>query len=157
MRLRWCRQTQEEEESKNTGKGTVGAVALDASGNIAVATSTGGITNKKFGRVGDTPIIGGGTYANNQTCAVSCTGDGEFFIRLVTAYDVASLVQYKLVALGEACQAAVDKLTQLGGEGGLIAVDTKGNVELKFNCESMLRGWKNDRGEGSINIWPDGE
>ncbi|MCE6991227.1 isoaspartyl peptidase/L-asparaginase family protein [Dyadobacter sp. CY323] len=144
---------QEKEEGKNTGKGTVGAVALDESGNIAVATSTGGITNKKFGRVGDSPVIGGGTYADNHTCAVSCTGDGEFFIRLVTAYDVASLVRYKNIMLSEACDTAIQKLTQLGGEGGLIALDTKGNVELKFNCESMLRAWKNDRGEGSINVW----
>ncbi|WP_031526497.1 isoaspartyl peptidase/L-asparaginase family protein [Dyadobacter crusticola] len=148
---------QKKEEGRNTGKGTVGAVALDAAGNLAVATSTGGITNKKFGRVGDSPVIGGGTYANNQTCAVSCTGDGEFFIRLVSAYDVAAMVEYKGASLHEACNTQMEKLTGLGGEGGLIAVDTKGNVELVFNCESMLRAWKNDRGEGSTRIWADPE
>jgi L-asparaginase / beta-aspartyl-peptidase len=148
---------QEKEDGKNTGKGTVGAVALDQSGNVAVATSTGGITNKKFGRVGDSPVIGGGTYASNESCAVSCTGDGEFFIRLVTAYDVAALVQYKNLELHAACQTAIDKLTALGGEGGLIAVNAKGNVELVFNCESMLRAWKNHLGEGKTLVWSGSE
>ena len=145
---------QQQETGNNTGKGTVGAVALDAAGNLAVATSTGGITNKKYGRVGDTPVIGGGTYASNQSCAVSCTGDGEFFIRLVTAYDVAALVKYKEMKLSEACDTAIHKMTKLGGEGGLIALDTQGNVELVFNCDSMLRAWKNHRNEGKICIWP---
>jgi beta-aspartyl-peptidase (threonine type) len=148
---------QQKETGNNTGKGTVGAVALDEFGNLAVATSTGGITNKKYGRVGDSPIIGGGTYANNRACAVSCTGDGEFFIRLVTAYDIASLVQYKEMKLGEACDTAIHKLTGLGGEGGLIALDTQGNVQLVFNCESMLRAWKNHLGQGNVCIWPDSE
>jgi len=102
-------------------------------------------------------VIGGGTYANNHACAVSCTGDGEFFTRLVTAYDVASLVQYKNMQLSEACETAIDKLTQLGGEGGLIAVDISGNVALKCNCESMLRAWKNDRGEGETAVWREPE
>ncbi|WP_439556090.1 isoaspartyl peptidase/L-asparaginase family protein [Dyadobacter sp.] len=146
---------QEKEERSNTGKGTVGAVALDEAGNLAVATSTGGISNKKFGRVGDTPVIGGGTYASNQSCAVSCTGDGEFFIRLVSAYDVAAQMEYKGASLKEACRNQIAKLTRLGGEGGLIAVDSRGNVELAFNCESMLRAWKNSRGEGSTRIWAD--
>ena len=150
-------EAQKKENGNNTGKGTVGAVACDQAGNLAVATSTGGITNKKFGRVGDSPVIGGGTYANNNCCAVSCTGDGEFFIRLVTAYDIASLIQYKGADLTEACRIAVQKLTVLGGEGGLIALDTSGNVELVFNCESMLRAWKNHRGEGRIGIWADQE
>lgn len=150
-------EAQQKEAGNNTGKGTVGAVALDQSGNLAVATSTGGITNKKYGRVGDSPVIGGGTYANNETCAVSCTGDGEFFIRLVTAYDVASLMQYKNMKLSEACDAAVHKLTTLGGEGGLIALDRQGNVQLVFNCESMLRAWMNDRGQRDTCIWKNGE
>jgi beta-aspartyl-peptidase (threonine type) len=146
-------EAQEQEEGNNTGKGTVGAVALDELGNLAVATSTGGITNKKYGRVGDSPIIGGGTYANNQSCAVSCTGDGEYFIRLVSAYDISSLLQYKGINLSEACNTHIHKLTALGGEGGLIAIDAAGNAELVFNCESMLRAWKNQLGEGYIRIW----
>lgn len=121
--------------------GTVGAVALDVHGNLAAATSTGGMTNKKHGRVGDTPIIGAGTYANNRTCAISCTGHGEFFIRAVVAYDISCLMEYKGLSLKEACRAVVhDKLVKLGGEGGLIAVDAKGNVELPFNSEGMYRG-----------------
>jgi beta-aspartyl-peptidase (threonine type) len=144
---------QQKTEANNTGKGTVGAVALDEMGNVAVATSTGGITNKRYGRVGDSPVIGGGTYANNSACAVSCTGDGEYFIRLVSAHDIACLVQYKDLKLGEACNVLLDKLTALGGEGGMIAVDTSGNVEFAFNCESMLRAWKNDRGQGGVGIW----
>jgi len=153
QRRRELMKARKKENSSNTGKSTVGAVALDQHGNLAVATSTGGITNKKFGRVGDSPVIGGGTYANNQSCAVSCTGDGEFFIRLVSAYDVASLVQYKQMKLCDACDHVMHKLTLLGGEGGLIGLDAKGNVELVFNCESMLRAWTNHRGEGNTCIW----
>ena len=122
--------------------GTVGAVACDSEGNLAAATSTGGMTNKQFGRVGDCPIIGAGNYANNNTCAVSCTGDGEFFIRAVAAYDVSCLIEYKKFSLKQACEIVVkDKLVKLGGEGGLIAVDTKGNTELCFNSAGMYRGW----------------
>ena len=129
----------------NTEKkfGTVGAVALDMHGNIAAATSTGGMTNKKFGRVGDSPVIGAGTYANNKTCAISCTGHGEFFIRSVVAYDVSCLMEYKGLGLKEACDIVVkDKLVQIGGEGGLIAIDTQGNIELSFNSEGMYRAMK---------------
>ena len=116
--------------------GTVGAVALDVHGNIAAATSTGGMTNKKFGRVGDSPMIGAGTYANNASCAVSCTGHGEFFIRAVVAYDVACLVEYKGLTLAQACEKVVnDKLVKLGGEGGLIALDKEGNISLVVNSE----------------------
>lgn len=147
-------EARKETEHANTGKGTVGAVAIDEKGNLAVATSTGGITNKKFGRVGDSAIIGGGTYANNDTCAVSCTGDGEYFIRLVTAYDVSCRIAYEGLTLKEACKIAVlEKLTAIGGEGGLIAIDRHGNFELVFNCESMLRAWKNDQGDGETAIW----
>jgi beta-aspartyl-peptidase (threonine type) len=121
--------------------GTVGAVALDVHGNLAAGTSTGGMTNKKFNRVGDSPIIGAGTYANNNTCAISCTGHGEFFIRAVVAYDISCLMEYKGLSLREACNVVVmDKLVKLGGEGGLIAVDKNGNIELPFNSEGMYRG-----------------
>ncbi len=123
-------------------KGTVGAVALDQYGNIAAATSTGGMTNKKFGRVGDTPIPGAGVWADNKTCAVSCTGHGEFFIRWVVAYDVACLMEYKGLSLKDAVNTVVkDKLVKAGGEGGLIALDVYGNLELSFNSEGMYRAW----------------
>ncbi|ADB40142.1 isoaspartyl peptidase/L-asparaginase family protein [Spirosoma linguale] len=146
--------TQLDHSKRNTGKGTVGAVALDQDGNLASATSTGGLTNKKYGRVGDTPVIGAGTYANNQTCAVSCTGYGEFFIRSVVAHDISCLMEYKGLSLKKACAYVVqDKLKTMGGEGGLIAVDRAGNVELPFNSEGMYRGWRNDVGEGEIAIF----
>lgn len=120
--------------------GTVGAVALDVYGNIAAATSTGGMTNKKFGRAGDSPIIGAGTYANNKTCAVSCTGHGEFFIRSVVAYDISCLMEYKGLSLKDACDEVVHKkLVKIGGEGGLVALDANGNIELPFNSEGMYR------------------
>lgn len=122
--------------------GTVGAVALDANGNLAAATSTGGMTNKKFGRIGDSPIIGAGTYANNNTCAVSCTGHGELFIRAVVAYDISCLMEYKGLSLQEACNVVVhDKLVKIQGEGGLVAIDKHGNIELPFNSEGMYRGY----------------
>ncbi len=125
---------------KEQKKGTVGAVALDMQGNLAAATSTGGMTNKKWGRVGDTPIIGAGTYANNATCAVSCTGHGEFFIEQVVAYDVHCLMLYKNLSLQQATEFVVlDKLKKLDAEGGLIAIDNKGNCSLVFNSEGMYR------------------
>jgi len=136
--------------------GTVGAVALDVFGNISAGTSTGGMTNKKHGRVGDTPIIGAGTYANNQTCAVSCTGHGEFFIRSVVAYDISCLIEYKGFSLKEACNLVVkDKLVKIGGEGGLIALDAKGNVELCFNSEGMYRASKKSNEEVYLGIYKD--
>ena len=122
--------------------GTVGAVACDANGNVAAATSTGGMTNKQWGRVGDSPIIGAGTYANNKTCAISCTGHGEPFIRAVTAYDVSCLMEYKGLSLEEAMNSVVnDKLLKIDGDGGMIGVDAKGNVALIFNSEGMYRGY----------------
>jgi beta-aspartyl-peptidase (threonine type) len=120
--------------------GTVGAVACDSAGRLAAATSTGGMTNKKFGRVGDTPLVGLGTYAD-ETCAVSGTGHGEFFMLGVTAYDVAARMKYKNVSLEEAARETIDRLAAVGGEGGLIAVDTHGNITLPFNSEGMYRGW----------------
>lgn len=121
--------------------GTVGAVACDFEGNLAAATSTGGMTNKKYGRVGDSPIVGLGTYADNHTCAVSCTGHGEFFMLGVAAYDVAARMKYKNLSLQDAAQETIDYLTQIGGEGGLIAVDAFGNVTLPFNSAGMYRGY----------------
>jgi beta-aspartyl-peptidase (threonine type) len=134
--------------------GTVGAVAIDIKGNLAAATSTGGMTNKRFGRVGDTPIIGAGTYANNNTCAISCTGHGEFFIRAVVAYDISCLMEYKGLTLKAACEYVVkDKLVKMGGEGGLIAIDKDGNIELPFNSEGMYRAWKKEGEETNVKIY----
>ncbi len=134
--------------------GTVGAVAFDKHGNLAAATSTGGMTNKKFGRVGDTAMIGAGTYANNNTCAISCTGHGEFFIRSVVAYDISCLMEYKGFSLKQACDLVVkDKLVKIGGEGGLIAIDNLGNIELAFNSDGMYRASKKEGEEIFIGIY----
>ena len=136
--------------------GTVGAVACDQDGNIAAATSTGGMTNKQFGRIGDSPIIGIGTYANNKTCAISCTGHGEIFIKAVAAYDVSCLMEYKKFTLQEACEEVVlKKLVALNGEGGLIGMDAKGNAALVFNSAGMYRGLKNSDSENFVAIYGD--
>lgn len=121
--------------------GTVGAVATDQFGNVAAATSTGGLTNKRYGRLGDSAVIGAGNYASNHTCAVSCTGYGEYFIRAVVGYDVAALMEYKGLSLHDACKVVLDKLTSIGGEGGFIAADAQGNLELVFNTEGMYRAY----------------
>ncbi len=122
--------------------GTVGAVALDMKGHLAAATSTGGLTNKKYGRIGDSSLIGAGVYANDKTCAISCTGYGEFFIRGVVAYDISCLMEYKGLSLDEAARTAImEKQTAMGGEGGIIGVDVQGNISLTFNSEGMYRGW----------------
>lgn len=124
--------------------GTVGAVAVDAEGNVAAATSTGGMTNKAWGRVGDSPLIGAGTYANNKTCAISCTGHGEYFIRGVIAYDTSCRIEYGGQNLKQAASKVIDeKLKSMGGDGGLIAVDSSGNICMPFNTEGMYRGMKN--------------
>ncbi|MHA6249212.1 isoaspartyl peptidase/L-asparaginase family protein [Pontibacter sp. CAU 1760] len=134
--------------------GTVGAVALDQDGNVAAATSTGGMTNKRYNRIGDTPIIGAGTYANNNTCAISCTGHGEYFMRAVVAYDVSCLIEYKGYTLQQACDEVVmQKLKQFGGEGGLIAVNTSGEVALPFNSEGMYRASKVNAAETLVAIY----
>lgn len=134
--------------------GTVGAVALDKAGNLAAATSTGGMTNKKFGRVGDAPIIGAGTYANNQTCAVSCTGWGEFFIRLVVAKTVSDLMEYKNYSVQQAADELImKKVPALGGDGGLIAVDKNGNFSMPFNTEGMYRGYIKSDGKAVVKIY----
>lgn len=125
--------------------GTVGCVALDINGNLAAGTSTGGMTNKRYGRIGDSPIIGAGTYANNKTCAVSCTGHGEYFIRHVVAYDLSALMEYKNMTLKEAANYIVmDKLKKAGGKGGLIALDRNGNIAMVFNTAGMFRGYKKE-------------
>lgn len=133
--------------------GTVGAVALDQNGDLAAATSTGGTTNKRPGRVGDSPIIGAGTYANNATCAVSATGDGEYFIRAMVAYDVSALMEYRGMSLKEAAQTVLDKVARLGGTGGLIAIDRKGNIALPFNTSGMYRGYVDPNGKFVIEIY----
>ncbi|MBL1180994.1 MAG: isoaspartyl peptidase/L-asparaginase [Bacteroidetes bacterium] len=143
-----------EEPFKDEKFGTVGAVALDKHGNLAAGTSTGGMTNKKFGRVGDSPIIGAGNYANNTTCAVSCTGHGEYFIRNVVAYDVAALIKYKNYSLQQACNEVINiKLKQQGGEGGLIAIDKNGNIQMPFNTKGMYRGYKLQNNQSGIFIF----
>ncbi len=134
--------------------GTVGAVALDLHGNLAAATSTGGLTNKRYGRIGDTPIIGAGTYANNKTCAISCTGVGEYYIRAVVGHDISCLMEYKGLSLEEACNELVHhKLMEMGGEGGLIGIDAKGNITMPFNSEGMYRGMKKKDGDFVVEIY----
>jgi len=133
--------------------GTVGAVALDQNGNLAAATSTGGTTNKRAGRVGDSPVIGAGTYANNATCAVSATGDGEYFVRATVAHDVSALMEYRGMSLTEAAQSVIDKVAKLGGSGGLIAIDRQGNIALPFNTSGMYRGYVDPNGKFVVEIY----
>ena len=136
--------------------GTVGAVALDQNGNIFVGTSTGGMTNKRFGRIGDTPIIGAGTYANNQTCGISATGHGEYFIRAVVAHDISSLMQYKGLDLQQAAEVVIqDKLKKLGGEGGVVGLDAKGNIMMTFNSAGMFRGYITKESQPVVMIFKD--
>lgn len=143
-----------EELLKDKKFGTVGAVACDSNGNLAAATSTGGMTNKKYGRIGDSPVIGSGTYANNLTCAISCTGHGEMFIRAVAAYDVSCLMEYRGLSLQEAMDIVVnEKLVQIGGEGGMIGVDAKGNFSLVLNSAGMYRGAKDNKGFNQVEIY----
>lgn len=138
--------------------GTVGAVALDKEGNIAAATSTGGMTNKRYGRVGDVPIIGAGTYADNASCAVSATGHGEFFIRAVVGHEIAAQMKYAGKTLEEAADEVVMKqLVDLKGEGGVIAIDREGNIAMPFNSEGMYRGYIREKGQGKTYIYKDEE
>jgi beta-aspartyl-peptidase (threonine type) len=143
-----------EELMRDKKFGTVGAVACDSKGNLAGATSTGGMTNKKYGRIGDSPMIGAGTYANNATCAISCTGHGEMFIRSVAAYDVSCLMEYKGMSLQEAMDTVVNtKLVALHGEGGMIGVDAKGNAAMVLNSAGMYRAMKNSKGIQEVSIY----
>jgi beta-aspartyl-peptidase (threonine type) len=139
-------------EAEKPAMGTVGAVACDKNGDLAAATSTGGMTNKKFGRVGDTPLIGSGTYAD-ELCAVSCTGHGEYFMRGVTAYDVSARMRYKRITLDEAARETIQRLTEIKGEGGLIAVDAEGKLSLPFNSDGMYRGWISGDGTPHTEIY----
>ncbi len=141
-------------EIKDKKFGTIGAVACDKDGNIAAATSTGGMTNKKYGRIGDSPLIGCGTYANNNTCAISCTGHGEIFIQAVAAYDVSALMEYKGLSLKAAAeQVVLEKLVKMNGEGGLIGVDAKGNYAMVLNSAGMYRGVKSSDGTNEVAIY----
>lgn len=143
-------------KEKDAKMGTVGCVALDKYGNLAAGTSTGGRTYKKYGRVGDVPVIGAGTYANNKTCAISCTGHGEFFIRNVVAHSISDLMDYRRLSLMEAANRIVHgTLKQQGGEGGVIGIDKDGNIIMSFNSSGMFRGYKLDKGEKVIKIYED--
>ena len=134
--------------------GTVGAVGLDKYGNIVAGTSTGGMTNKKFGRVGDAPIIGAGTYANNKTCGISATGHGEYFIRAVVAHDIAAIMEYKGLGIQEAADIVIqEKLVDLGGEGGVIGLDAKGNIMISFNSNGMFRGYIKNKDDPKVFIY----
>jgi len=141
---------------KREKNGTVGCCALDKNGNLAAGTSTGGMSNKRYNRVGDAPIIGAGTYANNNSCAVSATGHGEFFIRWTVAHDISALMQYKGLSLKEASELVVnDKLVKAGGSGGVICVDKSGNVSMPFNSEGMFRGFATADGKEGVFIYKD--
>lgn len=136
--------------------GTVGAVALDQYGNLAAGTSTGGMSDKKYGRIGDSPVIGAGTYARNSTCAVSATGWGEFFIRLAVAHDISAMIEYAGLSLEEAADSVImKKLPALGGDGGIIALDQSGNISMKFNTEGMYRGYIREKGDAQTFIYND--
>ena len=143
-----------DEDIKDSKFGTVGCVALDKNGNITAGTSTGGMTNKRWNRIGDSPIIGAGTYANNNTCGVSSTGWGEYFIRGNVAYDVSAQMEYKGISLKEATHDVIqNKLTKLGGTGGIVALDKKGNMSFEFNTAGMYRASMNDKGELVVKIY----
>lgn len=141
------------EKEKDSKFGTVGCVALDKYGNLAAGTSTGGMTNKRWNRVGDSPIIGAGTYANNKTCAVSSTGWGEFFIRSVVAHDISAMMEYKNLKLNEATKTAIEKVANLGGDGGVIAIDKKGNISFEFNTAGMYRASIDKQGKLYIGMY----
>jgi L-asparaginase / beta-aspartyl-peptidase len=129
-------------------------VAIDQQGNLAAGTSTGGQLNKRYGRVGDSPIIGGGTYASNESCAISCTGHGEMFMRQVVAYDVAAIMLYKGVNIEQATEEVISqKLTKVGGEGGVIALDHSGNFSMRYNTEGMFRGFITEDGNCETHIF----
>lgn len=143
----------ERTKTNNDNTGTVGCVVLDSHGNLCAGTSTGGMTNKRYGRIGDTPVIGAGTYANNKTCAVSCTGHGEYYIRLGFARDISALMEYKNLTVQDACKTEIAKLTELNGTGGVIAIDQQGNIAMEFNTSGMFRGFIKSTGEKEVAIF----
>lgn len=149
------KETQTQTHPLNKNPGTVGTVALDQKGNIVAGTSTGGLTNKRFGRVGDSPMIGAGTYANNNTCGVSASGTGEYFMRAVVAYDISALMEYKKLTLDEAADTVIDKITKMGGDGGFIALDSKGDPAVRFNTEGMTVGYLDPAGEPLVFLYKD--
>jgi len=146
-------QKRERERTEKDNTGTVGCAVLDTYGNICAGTSTGGMTNKKYGRIGDSPVIGAGTYANNKTCAVSCTGHGEYYIRLGFARDISALMEYQNMSVEEACAEEIRKLGELGGTGGVIGIDSEGNVAMEFNTSGMFRGYIKSSGDKEIAIF----
>lgn len=155
-KLRHSSKFQLDHSDPDTKFGTVGAVACDQFQNLAAATSTGGMTNKGWGRIGDSPLIGIGNYANNKTCAVSCTGSGEYFIRGVVAYDLSCLMEFKELSLDQAAQEAIHRrLLKINGDGGLIAVDAQANVSMPFNTEGMYRGMRHSNGQNYVRIYED--
>jgi len=144
------------DELKNIKYGTVGCVALDKKGNLAAGTSTGGMTNKKWNRIGDVPIIGAGNYANNKTCAISATGWGEFFIRNVVAHDISALMEYKGLKISEASKIVInEKVAKLGGDGGVIGIDKNGNIAMEMNTNGMYRAHMNSKGDIVVKIYND--
>lgn len=152
--LQAANEAKDQQETGEKKFGTVGAVACDSNGNVAAATSTGGMTNKKYGRIGDSPVIGAGTYANNKTCAVSSTGHGEMFIRAVVAYDIHALMDYKGLSLESAAEEVVNKkLMAIGGDGGVIGVDKNGNAALVMNCPGMYRAVRSSDGTNEVAIY----
>ncbi|MCL4103770.1 UNVERIFIED_CONTAM: hypothetical protein GTU68_029087 [Idotea baltica] len=157
-RSKQLERAKEKENEENDFKfGTVGVAVLDKQGNLAAGTSTGGMTNKRWGRIGDSPVIGAGTYANNATCALSCTGHGEFFIRYAVAHDISALMEYKKKGIQAAADAVImKKLVAAGGSGGVIGIDAKGNVAMSFNSKGMYRGFFRQRDAGPwVGIYGD--
>ena len=152
-RLNSVRNAKKRDSIQDNKFGTVGCVALDKFGNITSGTSTGGMTNKKWNRIGDVPIIGAGTYANNNTCGISSTGWGEYFIRNVVAYDISSQIEYLKIDINQAAKNTLKKVKDLGGSGGVIGIDSNGNIMMDFNTQGMYRGYINSDGETKIEIY----
>jgi beta-aspartyl-peptidase (threonine type) len=151
---RWEQLQRQREKAEVEKYGTVGCVAFDKDGNLAAGTSTGGMTNKRFGRIGDSPIIGAGNYANNNSCAVSATGHGEFFIRYTVAHDISALMQYSGLSLREAARKVIHgKLKTAGGSGGVICIDNRGNIAMEFNTTGMLRAYATAGGKKGIKVF----
>ena len=152
-RLNSLKNIKKRESNADNKFGTVGCVAIDKNGNITSGTSTGGMTNKKWNRIGDVPIIGAGTYANNETCGISSTGWGEYFIRNVVAYDISAQIEYNKKSIKNAAKNTLKKVKELGGSGGVIGIDKNLNIIMDFNTEGMYRGYKKSNGDTAIEIY----